>query len=279
MRRFEIGPDTNALSFAGTNASATITNNGNTCLSLGTLGGLGLPSYTTSLLPSAPATGTTCWDSTLGSVVTYDGSAYVAKAATVTAAAQTAITSLGTLTALQVDNININGNALSVAAAATEHGPGAIGTEATPTTYRYTENGVIITLFKIDLTGLDSVATGDDVIGLAAATPIAYIGRNVVATNGVIFKTEWSCLETPAGGDAEVNVVTNSSATLDVGAAGGTTYISDSGALTAGKTIQNLVPAMTTNHYYYLTGGAGDTAATYTAGMFVLTTYGHAVLA
>jgi len=34
-------------------------------------------------------------------------------AATVTTAAQTAITSLGTLTALQVDNININGNTLS----------------------------------------------------------------------------------------------------------------------------------------------------------------------
>ena len=34
-------------------------------------------------------------------------------AATVTGAAQTNITSVGTLTALQVDNLNINGNTLS----------------------------------------------------------------------------------------------------------------------------------------------------------------------
>ena len=39
-------------------------------------------------------------------------------AATVTGAAQTAITSTGTLTALQVDNINIDGNAITSSTAA-----------------------------------------------------------------------------------------------------------------------------------------------------------------
>jgi hypothetical protein len=100
----------------------------------------------------------------------------------------------------------------------------------------------------------------------------------VVATDGVIFKTEFSCLETPVGGDLEVNVVRNSSGTLAYDGAGGTAYISDSGSLVIGQTIQNLVPAVTANHYIYLTGGAGNAAAAYTAGMFILTTYGHPVL-
>lgn len=167
---------------------------------------------------------------------------------------------------------------LTPAAETAEHGAGAIGTAATPTTKRWIEGGVIITQFTIDLTGLASVATANDVIGLAAGG-VAYIGRNVVATNGVIFKTEFSCIETPAGGDNDVNVVVNSSGTLEYDGAGGTTYISNSGDLLAGQTIQNLVPALTANHYFYLTAGTGDTAATYTAGMYVLRLYGHAVLA
>ena len=168
--------------------------------------------------------------------------------------------------------------ATAAAVEAAEHGAGAIGTAVVPKTYRWTENGVIVTQIKFDLTGLASVATADDVIGLAAGGA-AYIGRNVVATNGIIFKAELSCIETPAGGDNDVNVVTSASAVLAYDSAGGTTYISNSGDLLAGQTIQNLVPAITANHYYYLTSGTGDTADTYTAGMYLLTLYGHALLA
>lgn len=164
------------------------------------------------------------------------------------------------------------------AAESAEHGAGAIGTAATPTTKRWTEGGVIITQITIDLTGLASVATANDVIGLAAGGA-AYIGRNVVATNGIIFKTSFSCIETPAGGDNDVNLVLNSSAVLAYDSAGGTTYLSNSGDLLAGQTVENLVPAITANDYYYLTAGTGDTAATYTAGMYVIRLYGHALLA
>lgn len=185
----------------------------------------------------------------------------------------------GALTASITGNVtgDLTGD-LTPAVESAEHGAGAIGTAVAPATYRWQENGVIITRIKIDLTGLASVATANDVIGLAAGGA-AYIGRNVVATNGIIFKVEFSCLETPAGGDNDVNVVANSSAVLAYDGAGGTTYLSNSGDLLAGQTIQNLVPALTANDYYYLTAGTGDTAATYTAGMYLLTTYGHALLA
>lgn len=158
-----------------------------------------------------------------------------------------------------------------------EHAVGSIGTAGGPFTYRWTDHGVIITQIKFDLTGLASVATANDVIGLAAGGA-AYIGRNVVATNGVIFKTTLACLETPAGGDNDVNVVANSSAVLAYDGAGGTTYLSNSGDLLAGQMIELLTPALTANHYYYITAGTGDTAATYTAGQYVLTTYGHALI-
>ena len=112
------------------------------------------------------------------------------------------------------------------------------------------------------------------------AAGAAYIGRNVVANNGIIFKATLDCLETPAGGDDDINVVRNSSAALILSGAGGTAYVSgNSGDLTLGVQIQNLVPAVTANEYYYLTAGAGDVAGTYTAGMLIFTTYGHPLLA
>lgn len=166
---------------------------------------------------------------------------------------------------------------LATAAEAAEHGAGAIGTAVAPVTYRWIEHGVIVTQTKFDLTGLRSVATANDVIGLQAGGA-AFIGRNVVATNGVIFKVELSCLETPTGGDNDVNVVANASATLVYDDAGGTTYLSNSGDLLVGQTIQNLLPGLTANDYFYLTAGTGDTLGDYTAGMYVLTTYGHPVL-
>ena len=165
-------------------------------------------------------------------------------------------------------------------AQAAEHGAGAIGTSSfgAPQVRRWTDAGVIITQHKFDLTGLRSVATANDVIGLQAGGT-ANIGRNVEATNGVIFKTEFSCLETPVGGDNDVNVVIASSSSLAYDGAGGTTYAGgDAGDLLKGQTISFLTPAFTEGHYYYLTAGTGDTLGDYTAGMYVLTTYGHAVL-
>lgn len=163
------------------------------------------------------------------------------------------------------------------AVATAEHGAGVIGTGATPVTRRWTENGVIVTQIKIDLQGLASVATANDVIGLAAGG-VAYIGQNVVATNGIIYAIEMACIEVPAGGDDDVNLVANASGTLEYDGAGGTTYGINSGDWTAGKVVANTTQGLTANHYFYLTAGTGDTAAAYTAGQFVITMYGHALL-
>lgn len=182
------------------------------------------------------------------------------------------------LTATTATITTLTPTTLTAPTVAAEHGAGVIGTAAAPVTSRRTENGTIITEFKVDLTGLASVATANDVIGLAAGGN-AYIGRNVVATNGIIYKMELVCLETPAGGDNDVNVVVASSGTLAYDGAGGTTYGVNGGDAVAGQVVQNLVQGLTADHYFYLTAGTGDTAATYTAGMFLVRWYGHAVLA
>lgn len=171
---------------------------------------------------------------------------------------------------------DVTGNILATVATS-EGGAGAVGTGAATVLSRRQENGTIITETKFDVTGLASVATANDVIGLAAGG-VAFIGRNVVATNGIIYKAELICLETPAGGDNDINVVANASALLEYDGAGGTSYVVNGGDAVAGQVVQNLTPGLTADDYYYLTAGTGDTAAAYTAGQFILRTYGHAAL-
>lgn len=175
---------------------------------------------------------------------------------------------------------NVTGD-LTPAVETAEHGAGVIGTSSfgAPKTYRWTEAGVIITQIKIDLTGLASKNTANDIIGLVAGGA-AYLGRNVVATNGVIFKVEMACIELPAGGDTDIDLVAGSAAT-DVydGAVTNAAVLINGGTQAAGQVLQTLVPKITANYYYYLTTGAGTTAAAYTAGQFIITFYGHALLA
>jgi hypothetical protein len=159
-----------------------------------------------------------------------------------------------------------------------EHGAGAIGTGAALVTHRYSQYGKIITEIKVDLQGLASVATANDAIGLAAGGA-AKIGQYVVATCGVVYQIELICLETPAGGDNDVNVVLAASGTIAYDGAGGTTYGVNGGDAVAGQVIQNLVQGLTDTYYLYLTAGTGDTAAAYTAGMFIVRLTGHPVLA
>ena len=216
------------------------------------------------------------------------GTLAASKAWTSDASLDTIMPTGGLLTVQSGGGVTLNSgatltnNATEVRTAqAAEHGAGAIGTSSfgAPQTRRWTDAGVITTQIKFDLTGLRSVATANDVIGLQAGGA-AYVGRNVVATNGVIFKTSVSVLETPAGGDNDVNLVTSSNAALAYDGAGGTTYlVGDLGDLLEGKTVDNLVPALTEGDYFYLTAGTGDTLGDYTAGQYVLTLYGHAVLA
>jgi len=172
---------------------------------------------------------------------------------------------------------DVTGDIIATPATATEYAVGVVGTGVAPAVSRREENGTIITETSFDVAGLASVATANDVIGLAAGG-IAYIGRNVVATNGIIYKAELICLETPVGGDDDINVVAIASAILEYDGAGGTAYVVNGGVMTIGLSVENRTLGLTADHYFYLTAGAGDTAAAYTAGQYILRTYGHPAL-
>lgn len=164
-----------------------------------------------------------------------------------------------------------------------EHGAGVIGTGVAPATYRYTMgNGDIITEIQIDLTGLGCVGTAaEDVIGLAAGG-VAYIGRYVTATCGIVYRAEVICLETPGEGTAtittDIDIAGNSSALLEYDGAAGTAEL-NLGGLVAGNSYVVDAPALTADDYLYLV--EGDTAATtgvYDAGQLVVRLYGHSIL-
>ena len=179
------------------------------------------------------------------------------------------------------DNLTVTGTTTN-GAVTTEHGAGAIATSFAPITRRYTENGVIITKIHFDLTALGAKgAAANDVIGLPAGGA-AYIGRNVVATNGIIYKAELACIELPAVASGtvttDIDIATNASATLAYDGAAGSAKLINSAAMVAGEQVVNIIPALTANHYFYIV--EADTAASdavFNAGQFILTLYGHAI--
>jgi hypothetical protein len=162
-------------------------------------------------------------------------------------------------------------------------GAGAVGTGPGNKAYRSTDpiSGIITTEVHIDLTGLKAKG-GDagDVIGVG--TVPAYIYKNEVANNGIIFKHEIICTELPAAGSGtittDINVAWNSAATIDYDEAGGTGSEINTEGLVAGQIVEDNTAAITANHYAYLT--EGDTAASdgvYNAGQLIYRMYGYKV--
>ncbi len=180
---------------------------------------------------------------------------------------------------------NVTGNIIATEASPAEHGAGVIGTGVAPSTMRRQENSIIITEIAIDLTGL--ACKGDaagDAIGLSAGG-VAFIGRNVVANNGIVYKAEILCIEAPGEGTAtitaDIDLASNSSGTIeyDGAVASGGAVVINTATLVAGEVVTNDVPALTANDYLYLV--EGDTAATtgvYDAGQYIVRLYGRALL-
>ena len=157
------------------------------------------------------------------------------------------------------------------------------GTGTICDTYRRTENGVIITTYKIDVTGLGAKGgNADDVIG--TGTVPAYIDRVVTSTHGIIFRIEMSCIEVPAAASGTVtgwiDLTAESAGTIDFDETAGTDQVLDAtDAWVAGETVVNNKPTVTANDWLYLT--EGDTAAStgvYSSGQFIIKLYGHAIL-
>lgn len=137
--------------------------------------------------------------------------------------------------------------------------------------------GIITTNILIDLTGLASSTTDLDIIGVAGGP--AHIGQMVAALNGTILGGRMTCLELPAGGadDIDLYYATEGTGAFDAGIGTLTsTALITSGAAWALNTQKSIAdPAALAGKYLYLTGGEAGTAATYTAGKFLIELWGY----
>ena len=138
------------------------------------------------------------------------------------------------------------------------------------------QGDIFKTTIFIDLTGTKSSTTDLDIIG---NTGVSHIGQITAAKNGTLFYGQITCLETPAGGIADIDLY---SATEGTGAFDATigdlvevAMLTKGGNWSAAAATQialTTVPAA--DKYMYLVGGAAGTAATYTAGQFLIELWG-----
>jgi len=139
---------------------------------------------------------------------------------------------------------------------------------------------LIKTEILIDLTGLNSSAAGD-IIGKDGGTANCHIGQITSALCGSIFAGTFQSLETPAGGEPDIDLF---SATVGTGAEDtavsdlSETKLLDLGADLAGGNlgtpfVLSAFPAA--DEFLYLVASGGGTDDTYTAGKILITLYGQ----
>ena len=214
------------------------------------------------------------------------GKAYTAAGTALTLSAATASTDtmyaiyLGRALQTITPSTNSITSAMLASSAATTMSAGAGITGGSGTIYKSEVvklGDIIHTTIIIDLTGLNSSAAGD-IIG-KQATASCHLGQITAAVNGTILFGEINCLETPAGGEPDIDVYTAtvSTGTEDVAISGLTeTAVLNTGAdwtLTKDPMAFTTVPPA--DGYLYLVGSGGGTDATYTAGKFLISLWGY----
>ena len=183
----------------------------------------------------------------------------------------------GSETLVTATAAELNGAAdLSAQAALTSQGAAVPGTGGFVKQSVVKHGEIVETTLVIDLTGLISVATDHDVIGVS--TDPAYIMQVIPATHGTIFAGEMGCMEVPTTGDDDIDLYASSAAdgAYNDGAAG----LADAAALTnntAAHAIGTVYPltALPTATADYLYLASTDTAGTYDAGIIYVKLWGY----
>lgn len=161
-------------------------------------------------------------------------------------------------------------------------GAGAGITGGTGTVYKsgcFDNGGVIVTRILIDLTGLNSIDTDGDIIGVDGTSEPCHIGQITAAECGTVFGGVMRCLEVPAGGDPNVALYAATEGTgVENGAIGDLTEtaIFDPNADWTIDMDRSITAVPAADSYLYLVqGDATGTDGTYTAGKFLIELYGY----
>ena len=140
-------------------------------------------------------------------------------------------------------------------------------------------SGLIHTRGIVDITGLASVATDNDIIGFGTTNP-AYLGQITAAVNGTIVAGKATLLEAPATGEVDIDVwaadeATGKGSDLITGLTGEVAVFTAAGDWGTIREVAMSAPPGP-NQYLYLTVGTSSTptAATYTAGIFLFEFWG-----
>ena len=132
-----------------------------------------------------------------------------------------------------------------------------------------TNVNIVKTTIMIDLTGLKDGGTAGDIIG-KDGSGVAFIGHVTTANHGTVFGVTMTCLETPAGGDTDIDLFSATEGTGVNDTAIGDlteTQIINAGAASAGTVVAG--GDIAADQFLYLVSqGTGD--ATYTAGRFLI---------
>ena len=136
---------------------------------------------------------------------------------------------------------------------------------------------IIKTTILIEVDGLNSGGVADEVIG-ADGAGVAHLGQITAAKNGTIFAGKITCLETPAGGEPDIDLWYTDDATgvedTLVSAMSNQIQCCNHGDWTGAQAdVLTAFPAA--NKYLYLAGGDA-TDATYTAGILLIELWGTA---
>ncbi len=138
------------------------------------------------------------------------------------------------------------------------------------------KSGTIIkTTMFIDLTGLEGGDAGD-IIG--DATPsISHLGQFTVARNGTLFYGQITCLETPAGGNTDIDFTSADEATgvqdTAIASLSNGQILLNTGAWSGGVVFEVMTGLPAADQYLYM-ADVGGTAVEYSAGKFLLEFYG-----
>ncbi len=141
------------------------------------------------------------------------------------------------------------------------------------------EGNLIKTEILIDLTSAKSTTTDKDIIG---NTGVCHFGRITAAINGAVYCGQMTCLEVPTGGADDIDLYMSSAADGAYDADG--SALADAASLITKGGAWAVAPLsaatvmtapVTANYYLYLLSGEAGTAATYTAGKFLIELWGE----
>jgi hypothetical protein len=154
-------------------------------------------------------------------------------------------------------------------------GSGWTGTGTVHSTSVRREGDNVTTTILLDLTGLNSAATGDIIGGNGLAN--CHFGQILSEVNGTILGGTITCLEAPATGDVDIDVysATESTGVEDaaIGTLTPTVLHAHAGNWSAGQVGVLAPPA--DRQFLYLTSGGAGASATYSAGKFKIEFVGY----